>query len=225
MKRIKLCLSAAFVALVSFSGCSENNNNNNNEDTGMYMLYKDYLIDSYVAADRLLFGQDRNSSVVKLYLTGPEYAVTSTDEAVLTKFRELAAQHGDEFRREIGVEFCYELGDYKCCVQDFVAVDVRSDTAWDDAHPAGSSLNDVCYLIAYSYASYIDNNYKGEQRTYIRKRPSDFSRDDLRMLEPGRLSLYFDKRPEHSEGQKITISFVAADGTAITASGRIDPIR
>lgn len=217
---MKRFLFVAFVVLASFPGCSESNN----KDTGMYMLYKDYLIDSYIVADRLLFAQNQNSPIIKLALTGPEYGIASADETDLAKFRELAARHGDELRREISVEFCYKIGDYKCCAQDFVSVDVRSDTAWDDAHPAGSSLGDVCYLIAYSYAPCIDNNYMSFYPAFFKKKLSELTPDDLRMLEPGNPSLYFEKRPDHSEPQIITITFKTTDGAVVTARGRIQPI-
>lgn len=219
---MKRFLFVIFVALVSFSGCSEKENSK--KDTGMYMLYKEYLIDSYIAADGLLFAQNQNSPIVKLALTGPEYGIASAEETERMEFRELAARHGDELRREISVEFCYKVGDYKCCAQDFVSVDVRSDTAWDDTHPAGSSLGDLCYLIAYSYAPFIDNDYVGSCCTYLRKKLCELTPDDLRMLEPGNLSLYFEKRPDHSEPQIITITFKTTDGAVVTARGRIQPI-
>lgn len=217
---MKLFLFVTFVAFASFTGCSENNN----KDTGTRMIYKEYLIDSYIAADRLLFAQNQNSPIIKLTLTGPEYSITSVDQTDLAKFRELAAQHRDELGREISVDMGYMIGNYKCCAQDFVSVDVRSDIAWDDTHPAGSSLGDVCYLIAYSYAPFIDNDYVGSYRTFFKKKLCDLTSDDLRMLEPGNPSLYFEKRPDHSEQQTITITFTTTDGAFVAASGRIQPI-
>ena len=76
---------------------------------------------------------------------------------------------------------------------------MTSNKAWDEAHPAGTLLNDLIELSVLSYADHIDNGYQGEIG-WEAKKLSEMTTEDFRLISP-EFSFYFKKTPDVIENQ------------------------
>ncbi|MDR2891206.1 MAG: hypothetical protein LBV18_06400 [Alistipes sp.] len=91
--------------------------------------------------------------------------------------------------------------------ESFVSVEIVSDEDFDEAHPKGSSLNDLILFDSASSKPYIDSGYEkcdwgnddvfvfgfgGPRRPYypVRKKVSELMKDDLELLFAGSSCLY-----------------------------------
>lgn len=65
---------------------------------------------------------------------------------------------------------------------DILSIDVTTETAWDDAHPAGASLNDIIVFSGTSFRDYILGGYIGRKLNPIKKCLSDMTAFDYQLV-------------------------------------------
>lgn len=101
------------------------------------------------------------------------------------KFRELAKNNRDTcFNRD---------GAFGGCLVDAVeSINIVSDSDYDDAHPAGTSLNDIVYIEFRSATEFVESGYTNEQYD-IKKHPYD-----LHFIEP--LAQFIEKKRSLVDG-------------------------
>ena len=190
-------------------------------ESGTYTLYKEYLIDSYVSVDHMSISPVRGATFA-INCSGPVYSITSDDAANVATFKELAAKKNDNFKQEATVDACYSPGDYECFAEDFTEIHISSDISWDDKHSAGDSLNDLCYFMAYSYASALNGELSYGALSWIKKRVNELTAADLELLSVKSVWLgFFDSELSISKPQIITVSLTKENGQILTASYKI----
>jgi hypothetical protein len=114
---------------------------------------------------------------------------------------------------------------------DFLSIDITSDSAFDEEHPAGVSLGDIVLFNSYSVKPYIDSGYTStyDNDVYhpVNKHLSDLTQDDLILIGKYKYSsgdpdyigkLTFDKEPTLSKIHTFTVTMTADDGRVFTDS-------
>lgn len=146
-------LAGAFV----LSGCEKKD-----EGPSTRYFFSDYLIVRYVEGDLKLaeeyspgYTQDAPVTfyacwdVTEQYLSpdlsDPEKSDSPYPAENTEGFLALAGRNGDEpaERKNVGVSISTIYRDFSVLADDFVSVSLTCNEAWDEAHPAGSSLNDL----------------------------------------------------------------------------------
>ena len=208
---MKWLLYCNILMISLFSGCDSSENNN---DTGTYRIYKEYLVDAYLEVEKMYVRQ-LNATTLELYFSGKKYGITSENASEVAKFKELAVKHNDDFSDYITVDFGYTVGNYVSYAENFTGIEIRSSISWGEGHSAGSTLNDLCYFTAYSFAPTLKDHAKGGL-THIRKHADELSAADLELLQDGFLRLAFsDENSRLSEAQVITISLSTLSGRVL----------
>lgn len=215
MKWLLYCNILMMIPL--FSGCDSSENNN---DTGTYRIYKEYLVDAYLEVEKMYVRQ-LNATTLELYFSGKKYGITSENASEVAKFKELAVKHYDDFSDYITVDFGYTVGNYVSYAENFTGIEIRSSISWGERHPAASTLNDLCYFTAYSFAPTLKDHAKGGL-THIRKHADELTAADMELLQDGFLRLDFsDGNSRLSEAQVITISLSTLSGRVLRADLKI----
>lgn len=215
MKWLLYCNILMMIPL--FSGCNSSENNN---DTGTYRIYKEYLVDAYLEVEKMYVRQ-LNATTLELYFSGKKYGITSENASEVAKFKELAVKHNDDFSDYITVDFGYTVGNYVSYAENFTGIEIRSSISWGEGHSAGSTLNDLCYFTAYSFAPTLKDHAKGGL-THIRKHADELTAADMELLQDGFLRLDFsDENSRLSEAQVITISLSTLSGRVLRADLKI----
>jgi hypothetical protein len=100
-------------------------------------------------------------------------------------FKELAIKNRDtSFNRD---------GSFGSCLVDPVkSINIVSDADYDDAHPAGTSLNDIIYIVFRSATEFVESNYTDEKYD-TKKHPYD-----LHFIEP--LDQFLEKKRNLVDG-------------------------
>ena len=200
-----------------FTGSDSSENNN---DTGTYRIYKEYLVDAYLEVEKMYVRQ-LNATTLELYFSGKKYGITSENASEVAKFKELAVKHYDDFSDYITVDFGYTVGNYVSYAENFTGIEIRSSISWGERHPAASTLNDLCYFTAYSFAPTLKDHAKGGL-THIRKHADELTAADMELLQDGFLRLDFsDGNSRLSEAQVITISLSTLSGRVLRADLKI----
>ncbi|MFR9250584.1 MAG: hypothetical protein ACLVK4_11955 [Alistipes shahii] len=113
-------------------------------------------------------------------------------------------------------------GDYECFAEDFKEIHISSNIAWDNKHSAGDSLNDLCYFMAYSYASALNGELSYGALSWIKKRVNELTAADLELLSVKSVWLgFFDEGLPITKPQTITVSVTMETGRVLTASYKI----
>lgn len=150
----------------------------------------------------------------RFYCSSPEVSRNPTDPE---RFLEIAERNGDRSydRKETVATPDQIRGAY---AKNFRAVHVVClNTAWDEAHPAGSSLDELTWIRHGSYAPYVRSGYKlARMTTHIDKRLSDLAEDDLSMLTDSSGIIYFTTLPPAPGTYRLQVTFLATDGTQKT---------
>lgn len=190
-------------------------------DTGVRQIYKEYLIDSYISVDQIGISPVRGATFA-INCSGPIYSIISDDAANVARFKELAAEKNDNFKQNATVDAAYSPGDYKCFAEDFKEIHISSNIAWDNKHSAGDSLNDLCYFMAYSYASALNGELSYGALSWIKKRVNELTAADLELLSVKSVWLgFFDEGLPITKPQTITVSVTMETGRVLTASYKI----
>lgn len=185
-------------------------------------------VDRVVLRDPRYYGFHDDNRILYFYEFGREYrsAEIGGEGEEALRFRELAERNGDTgYDRWVEKIFLQSaLADDLCAVH---AVCPRA--AWDEAHPAGSSLDDVVFLAFRTHAPYVRSGYSdgdGMVAPVVRKRLSELTPADLTLIAgadgAGGLYLFdgqyleFERMPEQGE-YAVEVTFVFASGRKCTA--------
>ena len=93
-----------------------------------------------------------------------------------------AERYGDRRETYFDTSYYLHIGIIALYIE-ILSIDVTSNKAWDEAHPAGTLLNDLIELSIFSYADYIDNGYQGEI-SWEAKKLSEVTTEDFRLISP-----------------------------------------
>ena len=133
------------------------------------------------------------------------------------RFLEIAERNGD--RSYNRYEDWIKYSGRSCCADNYQAVHARClNAAWDDAHPVGSSLDDILEIEYGSYAEYVRAGYPDNLpsgKTY-RKKLSELKKDDMSMIDP---YFYFYSDPVPPAGTyEMEVTLVTTEGEEKTAT-------
>ena len=168
-----------------------------------------------------MYVRQLNATTLELYFSGKKYGITSENASEVAKFKELAVKHNDDFSDYITVDFGYTVGNYVSYAENFTGIEIRSSISWGEGHSAGSTLNDLCYFTAYSFAPTLKDHAK-DGLTHIRKHADELTAADMELLQDGFLRLDFsDGNSRLSEAQVITISLSTLSGRVLRADLKI----
>lgn len=133
------------------------------------------------------------------------------------RFLDIAHRNGD--RSYNRYENFYKYGNRSCCANNYREVRVKClNAAWDQSHPAGSSLDDLFAIEYSSYAEYVCKGYLEhvqKLQTY-RKTLSVLDESDMTMIKPN-FSLYYDSTPPPGS-YEIEVTLVTTEGVEKTAA-------
>ena len=108
-----------------------------------------------------------------------------------------------------------------------MTLDVTSDTQYDAAHPAGTSLADIIDVCAYSAKEMIDSGYdyksvceKGDAMKYGKKLDMPLTRfnEEYRKLIRDGIDLDFKTAPDVTSTHRFTVTYRDEDGRVLTAT-------
>ena len=108
-----------------------------------------------------------------------------------------------------------------------MTLDITSDTQYDAAHPAGTSLADIIDVCAYSAKEMIDSGYdyksvceKGDAMKYGKKLDMSLTRfnEEYRKLIGDGIDLDFKTAPDVTSTHRFTVTYRDEDGRVLTAT-------
>lgn len=197
---------------------------------GCESIFLKYYIGCYVEGD-IEFKISTNILDNKVYLVkynnnkpstyqtyySPEYY---KDLPSYEKFLYIANRNGDNYFNHFDIDVYYQTR--MASALDFESIHITSDVDWDEAHPAGTNLDDLIILKATTYAEFIRSGYKTgnpDGRTF--KIPMNtVTTADLAMLDGhGGLCFFrFTTVPPDARMQKLTVTMTSTEGEVKTAS-------
>lgn len=123
---------------------------------------------------------DASETGRKVVYRAPEFGSTGKEAE---RFLEIAERNGDRsYDRKI---LCIQgmcQSPAVCCADNFKAMHVRClNAAWDNAHPAGTTLDDITAVEYTSYADFVQKGYPDGYIAPIRKLLKDLTLTDLAM--------------------------------------------
>ena len=211
---------AIFASLFLFTACDKDDNPWPNPGPGDYRLSTPFYIGQYAdgkfglsiikQTDPLYPGQRLDDQGIRFEIVDPVYYqdpfLKVSNNAGL--FLWAAERYGDRRETYFDTSDYLHIGIIALYIE-ILSIDVTSNKAWDEAHPAGTLLNDLIELSIFSYADYIDNGYQGEI-SWEAKKLSEVTTEDFRLISP-EFSFYFKKTPdvidEHRLKFKIRMKF------------------
>lgn len=127
------------------------------------------------------------------------------------RYLEIAERNGDMSYNRFAD---YAWGFRTAYADNFASMHLTSDKDWDQAHPAGSSLDDLIWMNAACYDQYIRNGYTGEGCNYIKKLLHQLSPDELRVVDEFNLNpcFYFLSVPLTDEEHTLTLTITTTEG-------------
>ncbi len=168
------------------------------------------------------------------YLDAPHYC---GDESYIAMYKELAQKNGDY---GFSQTFSYSvLGDLKtgfptslyglivgarlALDKGLSKIEVTSESDFDQAHPAGKSLNDIAYIEFYSYAESLDTkiNPKTMRDNIMSKRISDLTAQDIRVI-GNHMTIRFPDVATPLKTHNITVTITFDDGEVLSDSVQVD---
>lgn len=209
MKKVKL--STLFFGLLLFlSGCERPG-----KDGGEWFIYKDYLIDGYISVTEL--NAEISGGLCHLSFDGHKVSKSSQDPLDVAEFNRLSQLHGGWLGKVVGFSDAWFRSEYFCYDDQIVSIDVSSDVAWNNAHPAGSSLNDICVVATLSAAEFIRNNNSGITLREVVRPLNKLNEGDLDMIIDGFTRFYFTTSPTVSSKRTIFYKTHMKSGRVFTA--------
>lgn len=127
------------------------------------------------------------------------------------RYLEIAERNGDMSYNRFA-DYAWEFR--TAYADNFASMHLTSDKEWDQAHPAGSSLDDLVWMNAACYDQYIRNGYTGEGCNYIKKLLHQLSPDELRVVDEFNLNprFYFLSVPLTDEEHTLTLTITTTEG-------------
>ena len=132
------------------------------------------------------------------------------------RFMEIAERNGDLSYNRYEPEFIFSN---TCCADNFKSIEIKClNAAWDEAHPAGSSLNDIVSIHHCSYADYIHKGYPDNYKWGAEqiKAMNELTEEDLAMIDPY-IEFYFSSLPP-AGSYEMEVTFVTTEGEKKTAT-------
>lgn len=190
-------------------------------------LQMKYCVVSYIAPDNFSMQTSTNPEACilvdgivrnRICYTPPEFG----ESPYIEKFLELAERNGDTSYNRLELFFgmphagsFHERGAY---TENFSGIRVVcTNAAWDDAHPAGTPLDDLVRLSFASYHDYVQSGYIADRGVLkTRKAPAKLSETDLYMLRPG-FRIFFDSYPTVGSFD-LTVTLTTVDGVEKTGT-------
>ena len=194
-----------------------------------------YLAD-YITANIMMEYQDKIDILCELHpvkrlqkllkILTREVDILKLETELSAKVKEQIDQNQREyFMREQIKAITEELGEAdspQSEAEEFKEKHISSNIAWDNKHSAGDSLNDLCYFMAYSYASALNGELSYGALSWIKKRVNELTAADLELLSVKSVWLgFFDSELSISKPQIITVSLTKENGQILTASYKI----
>ena len=119
------------------------------------------------------------------------YDFLAKDSKFAYKYESLCRKHNDlSYNQKISVINGYDFTAQTFISEDFDSIKVTSDKDYDEKHPAGESLNDLCRFVAFSPYKFISSGYKDYY---------NYSKDNV-----SKTLAKFTRYWRISEGQKLT---------------------
>lgn len=145
------------------------------------------------------------------------------------KFFEIAASKGDTAYNKVYKVYKVDNPYYQSFLlfpsafsEVIESIDVVSDADWDEAHSAGTSLNDITKLSTDTYRYFIRAGYQGIKLQGQDKMLNEMTEEegDLIMYEPSQL--IFRSLPTISKSHLITVTIVLDDGREFVCQSRLE---
>lgn len=183
-----------------------------------------------------------------LFNQGTTYSWWSVDAGALSdrteEYANLCERYGDLGYDQVRTYTDNYAGGYNFLAENIVSIDITSAAAYDEAHPAGISLKDICILRSASPLKYISSGYKetydwsvipenfdterallyGSDRIGnhpVANRLSDCTPEDFVLLGSGYelfCDLVFTHKPTSGLKQRFLLTFVDEKGKTFTAT-------
>lgn len=177
--------------------------------------YGPFNVEQYSDASDVLHGWFGETGIHKggNIIMAPELGSKGSEAK---RFLEIAERNGD--RSYNRYETIYQYSSRSCYIDNFKEVHIKcTNAAWDNLHPAGSSLDDLFEIEYSSYGEYVRKGYPVDftpLQTY-RKTLLELTEDDMFMIFPD-FHLYADNIPTSGK-QEIQVTLVTTDGEEKTA--------
>ncbi len=211
---ISLLLSALF--LLAATGCNRNKTN---------FVFHENFIEYYETGSNLrlhLREEHDNPPYYHIRIYYNDYPSKIIDkESSPVRFRRLAEHNGDTSFNQ-WIDHWAEPGTWPYTVEawadNFQSMHVTSDADWDEAHPAGTPLDDILRIKIETYAEFIRSGYQmypaaREKFIFI----SELTPDDMKMIAPDP-TIHFTSAPTISPTHTLTLEWTTIEGRVITAS-------
>lgn len=157
------------------------------------------------------------------YLT--DYNIFSQGEGA-QEFDKLAAKHNDTTYKGLIrylVQPRYIMFENHSTIVDIESISVTSTEDWDEAHPAGTQLNDLITYAAAPIQQFINSNYDKEKylsspygNVYRRNLAEMTGPKDFYLALAKGIILEFGTVPQTERVQHFTVTLTFDDGTVIT---------
>lgn len=138
------------------------------------------------------------------------------------RYLEIAERNGDmSYNRFADYDWAFR----SAYADNFASLHLTSDKDWDEAHPAGTPLDDLIWIKAACYDQYIRNGYTGEGSNYIEKLLHRLGSDELRVVDEFYTNpdFYFLSVPITDQEHTLTLTITTTDGTIHTPTITIRP--
>ena len=140
------------------------------------------------------------------------------------RYLEIAERNGDmSYNRFADYDWAFR----SAYADNFASLHLTSDKDWDEAHPAGTPLDDLIWVKAGCYGPYIQRGYTGEGIHFIDKRLDRIATDEFCVVTD--LGVYrnpdfcFLSVPDKDELHTLTLTITTTDGTIHTPTITIRP--
>ncbi|MDE5729928.1 MAG: hypothetical protein K2H81_00155 [Alistipes sp.] len=219
---IPLLLSSLF--LLAAAGCDRNKTN---------FVFHENFIEVYLENDKWGISLREGYDKPPFYNEPPYHYILLCDngpsskridkESSPVRFERLAERNGDtSFNRWID-HWRADPSDWPYTVytwaDNFQSMHVTSDADWDEAHPAGTPLDDILRIKIETYAEFVRSGYQTYPHISIEKSMliSELTPEDMEMIAcyP---EIRFTSAPTISPNHTLTLEWTTIEGRVITAS-------
>lgn len=129
------------------------------------------------------------------------------------RYLEIAERNGDMSYNRFA-DYAWEFR--TAYADNFASMHLTSDKEWDQAHPAGSSLDDLIWVKGACYGPFIRNGYTGDEILYIDKTLDQIGSDELSVVcDRGTYrnpDFYFLSVPLTDEEHTLTLTITTTEG-------------
>ena len=203
-KNIYLFLVVAITYLIS--GCN-----------GSELYYSRSYINLYNLYDGISLRRSLNRSTKNIDLCiNVTHRISSQSEGADKEFYDrICTEYGDTaYNQNIYLPngIIYPMSDYP----HIAVINVTSSEDFDEAHPAGTSLNDVMSVIYSNIMEYVESGYTCTINNSKTKSLNELQPQDLAMSD-GQLSLAFNKEPDELCIHTLTVECTTHTGEVMTA--------